>query len=535
MKQPLALVFLCGSLAGCLSQDTDDSRMPTPSTSAPQAVRPADVTSGTWTPLPAVPFSSAGMMLLMTDGTLLVSEVSTPRWWRLTPDNMGSYMNGTWSQTALMPNNYAPLYFGSGILPDGRVMVEGGEYLNGNSEWTTRGAVYDPVADAWSNVAPPSGWNSIGDASAVVLPDGTYMQSDCCSTNSALLNPADMSWTPTGVGKQGDSNDEESWSVLWDGTILTVDCNNLVNLMASEVYTPSTGMWTLGANTANKTCDVNSDGSGSRENGPQVVRFDGTVFAVGGTGHNDIYDQTSKTWTAGPDSPVTPQGQMDSADGPAVLMPNGNELIAMSPGVYGSPTHFYEWDGVSLTQVNETPNSPSNSSYNQNFMLLPTGEVLLTDFTPDIELYTPADGTPFAGAAPVIQSAPVLVTAQTPDPYIDFYEPNVQGVEKSLALSTLSPGHTYKLQVQRMNGLSETVAYGDDAQPATNYPLARFTNQTTGHVLYARTHNHSNRAIGPDQVGTTMFDVPETIEQGLTTFEIVTNGIASPGVIVNIK
>ena len=39
-----------------------------------------------------------------------------------------------------MPAGYGPLYFGSAVLPDGRYIVEGGEYNNGNDAWTKLGS-----------------------------------------------------------------------------------------------------------------------------------------------------------------------------------------------------------------------------------------------------------------------------------------------------------------------------------------------------------------------------------------------------------
>ena len=85
----------------------------------------------------------------------------------MTPDTSGNYATGTWTQVATMPSGYAPLYFGSAVLPDGRYIAEGGEYNNGQDAWTTKGAIYDPVANTWTSVAPPSGWNSIGDSPSV--------------------------------------------------------------------------------------------------------------------------------------------------------------------------------------------------------------------------------------------------------------------------------------------------------------------------------------------------------------------------------
>jgi len=37
-------------------------------------------------------------------------------------------VNGTWLQLASLPPGYSPLYFASAVLPDGRLIVEGGEF-----------------------------------------------------------------------------------------------------------------------------------------------------------------------------------------------------------------------------------------------------------------------------------------------------------------------------------------------------------------------------------------------------------------------
>ncbi|HET9991972.1 MAG TPA: hypothetical protein VFQ65_25760, partial [Kofleriaceae bacterium] len=125
----------------------------------------------TWRPIElTAPFSpSPGQ--LMTDGTVIFSDSDTNNWWKLTPDEFGGYEHGTWSKTGPSPN-YGPTYFASATLPDGRLIVEGGEYLAGNQNpvRTTRGAIYDPVADLWTAMTPPSIFTqTIGDASSIVL------------------------------------------------------------------------------------------------------------------------------------------------------------------------------------------------------------------------------------------------------------------------------------------------------------------------------------------------------------------------------
>jgi len=139
-----------------------------------------------WTPLVNQPAFAASNPLLLTDGTVIAHNACAPDWWRLTPDGHGSYVNGTWSQIASLPAGYGPLYFSSAVLPDGRVIVEGGEYNFCNAVWTTLGAIYDPIADSWTAVNPPAGWTTIGDAQGAVLANGAYMQANCCTPETAL-------------------------------------------------------------------------------------------------------------------------------------------------------------------------------------------------------------------------------------------------------------------------------------------------------------------------------------------------------------
>src|SRR5271166_1340903 len=99
----------------------------------------------TWHRLKNSPTFSPGTALLLTDGRVMVQDSDASDWWALTPDQNANYLNGTWTQLANMPTGYGPLYFSSAVLPDGRVIVEGGEYNLGNSQVeTNKGAIYDP-------------------------------------------------------------------------------------------------------------------------------------------------------------------------------------------------------------------------------------------------------------------------------------------------------------------------------------------------------------------------------------------------------
>jgi hypothetical protein len=452
----------------------------------------------TWTPLANPPIFAASTAHLLTDGTIMVHDAGAQDWWRLTPDASGSYINGTWSQLASLPSGYSPLYYASAVLPDGRVIVMGGEYNFFAQDWTTRGAIYTPKTNKWRIMFHPSGWTSVGDAQSVVLQNGVFMLANCCTTQAAFLDAKTLTWTTVGTGK-ADINDEEGWTLLPGGKVLTVDSFNGTN---SELFNPVTGVWSSAGSTVVGLADP-----GSAELGPAILRPDGTVFAIGATGHNAIYDTHTGTWSAGPDFPKLNGVFLDVADGPAALLPDGNVLVGASPGVFLSNTFFFEFDGTNLTQVATPPAGPNLSSFEGRMLVLPTGQVLYTDGTSDVEIYT-SPGSPNPAWAPAVTKVP----------------------------KALIHGKTYTVKGTQLNGLSQGAAYGDDAQAATNYPLVRIVNSATGHVFYATTKNPSTMAVATGaSVVSTHFTVPAGIELGASQLEVVANGIASVPVSVTIN
>src|SRR5262249_11970557 len=263
----------------------------------------------------------------------------------------------------------------------------------------------------------------------------------------AALNPKTLKWTVLPELGKSDFNAEEGWTLLPDGSILTFDVKNAPN---SERLSPVTRTWTTAGSTI---VDLHSPspfgclqfGRNGQycyyppgEVGPAILRPDGTVFATGSysdTGsraeHTAIYDTKTAKWTVGPDFPNAD----NAGDDFAVLLPNGDVLVE---GYNGS----YLWDGTSLTQTLSTYGC---------LLVLPTGLILVGGS----EVYNPA-GTYEAGWAPTITAAPTNVTR----------------------------GSTYKISGTQFNGLSQANAFGDEYETATNYPLVRITNNSTGHVFY---------------------------------------------------
>lgn len=511
LQHPSEMQRLLGRLPPAVPPGTSPTR-------SPSASHPA---GGTWQALNHPLNLVVANPLLLTDGTVIVHDATAADWWRLTPDSNGSYVNGTWSQIASLPSGYAPTWFASQVLPDGRVIINGGEYNFGSAVWTNLGAIYDPIANAWTSVSPPVNWTTIGDAQSTLLANGTYMLANCCQTANggglqALWNGG-SSWTSTGSGKF-DENDEEGWTLLPDGNVLTVDAYVDTGTCGthSEIYNSATGAWSSAGSTIQQLPDCNSSFP-SYEMGPQVLRPDGTVVAFGGTttgtAHTAIFNASNGSWSAGPNLPILSSVPYTLADAPAALEPSGTILFAASPGNWTSseefptPAHFFEFGPTNaITQVADTADAGSVSSYCVNFLVLPTGQILATDAcAADIEIYTPT-GTYNSSWAPVVSSVP----------------------------TSLSAGSSYQLTGVQLNGLSQGAAYGDDAQASTNYPLIRITNNSTGHVFYARTFSHSNSSIAPDQSSATMFTVPSNIEAGSGALVVVANGIPSQPVAVTI-
>jgi hypothetical protein len=229
------------------------------------------------------------------------------------------------------------------------------------------------------------------------------------------------------------------------------------------------------------------------EIGPAILRPDGTVFATGAThknasaGHTAIYTPGANggagTWKPGPDFAAGD----DAGDSFAALTPAGHVLVEAESG------NLYLYDGTDFTKTRFGTGGPLSGD--GLLLVLPTGEI----FVGGTEVFRDT-GSPNPAWAPTITAVP----------------------------TQLSPGATYKITGTQFNGLSQANAFGDEMETATNYPLVRITNAASGHVFYARTHDHSTMGVATGSTHvSTKFDVPATIETGAATLVVVANGIPS--------
>jgi hypothetical protein len=522
---------------------------------------------------PAVPAINAAFMYLLTDGTVMVDAQSgnaNVGWYRLAPDNTGSYACGTWTKLASIQTtipSYGPRFYAAAVLPDGRLAIEGGEYNQGAQNWTNKGAIYNPKTNLWLPVRPPPGWNNIGDAQGVVLPTGQWMIANSQSKQQALFNANNLTWTATGVNFQPPAktgttgtNDEAGWTLLPDGSVFTVD-NDVINLTSTTPGVAASGgqtaeRWIAGNlpglpvtvgtwYSASKSAQQLFDLTGA-EMGPQVLLPNGTVLAVGATGLVSIYTPPPVT---GPPSTLTGSwantislpslcgasgtAQCAANDAPGVLLPSGNILVvagAVATGVgsneFKPGVQFLEFNGSAWNQAGLNPVAPTaltnqlltdSSGGFTKTLLLPNGQVMYTNETNKVWMYAP-QGAPSPAWQPTITTYPTVITRN----------------------------QTYDLTGYLFNGMSQANFYGDDMQNATNYPIVQVTMAVSpNHIYYGRTHDHSSMGVAQTSLPvSTKFELwtcPQpngaacVNETGAATLVVIANGIASSPVNVSIQ
>jgi hypothetical protein len=303
-----------------------------------------------------------------------------------------------------------------------------------------------------------------------------------------------------------------------DGTVVAPQCTSAP---AAEMYVVRNDQWT-----PDGTLVANIVETSSIEIGPGLLLTDGRAFFVGATGSTALYspgatDTTPGSWAAGPQLPLSGRQNQGSKDGPAVLLPSGTVLVPIAPvdGVkanYNSPSSFVEFDGTNVNRTSDPPNA-SCPTYVGRMLVLPTGQALwVREDDNSFYAYTET-GQPQDAFRPVITLSP----------------------------ATASPGSTVTISGTQFNGLSQAVSYGDDYAAATNYPLVRVRNVTSGTIRYCRTANHSAPSAGGTVpamgvatgavVITTEVAIPGDLELGASELVVVANGIPSEPATIDVR
>jgi hypothetical protein len=357
---------------------------------------------------------------------------------------------------------------------------------------------------------------------------------------TAIWDPATDLWVEAGrafnsttIDSKNVSSEEETWTLLPDGSVLTVDVGDPNN---TQRYDPTPDLWVTAGQTPQSLVVQSISGANVSEIGPAILLATGKVLAIGGTGHTALFDPSqppASAWSSGPDLPADPGNALAPAglytviDGAACLLPGGQVLCVAgktrsetSGGVtsyWSNPTVFFEFDPSTFNPASpgsipqltkQAPNSGADC-WKASLLLLPNGQVLYSSEQRSIGLYQPdaTELTPQASWRPTISNFP----------------------------STLIIGHSYVLTGTQLNGLSQANSYGDDRQMATNWPLVRVTD-STGQISYLHTSNFSSMGVSnagdTTLLSATVYVPRQTqsgfqLEPGAYTLVVIANGIAS--------
>jgi hypothetical protein len=422
------------------------------------------------------------------------------------------------------------LYYSSNLLSNGKLFVLGGEYSGPNRKpnWTNTGEIYDPVANTWTPIAPFPQAN-YGDEPSMLMPNGTsvLLGTGALAANLTYIYDAlTNTYTPTSTTVNPDSTDEEGYVKLSNGNVLRYNVftsvlnNNGNNAGFAEIFNTQTNTWqdiSPANGTANGSIPLLSD-INTFELGPTIRLQDGRILVIGdgaSNGATAFYDPSTNTWSAGPNIMGTDANgntvPFGADDAPAAELPNGEVIFAADPGVFYNtlglpPQELFIFNPANNT-ISPLPPPPepaptdfsSSPAFIDRMLMLPTGQLLFSDFNTQMWIYTP-------------QSTQA-------DPQ---YRPVIYGITQQ------GKSNSFTLTGAQLNGQSSGSAYGDDVESDENYPIVQFTNKHTGDVYYARTSNWTSTGVatGPlvEQVD---FTVPPGMTHGPYTLVVIGAGISS--------
>jgi hypothetical protein len=170
-------------------------------------------------------------------------------------------------------------------------------------------------------------------------------------------------------------------------------------------------------------------------------------------------------------------------------------------GTFSNPTAIFDYDpaGNAITTISPADGNLSTlPAYLTRMLILPTGQVLFSDWSNQGWIYTRTDSV----------SSSVL--------------PTITQVAYS--------GGVYTLTGTQLSGQSAGSAYGDDVESDENYPIVKLVNGA-GTVYYARTTNWSYVGVGG---GSTSQTVNFTTTAPVGTYSLTVSGAGISSNAVNL-
>nr|WP_315594967.1 kelch repeat-containing protein [uncultured Cupriavidus sp.] len=253
-----------------------------------------DPTTNGWTRTGSVARSrQAHSATLLPDGRVLVAGgFGTGGGNALSSAELFDPVAGSWSQTGSLGQQRDS--HTATLLRDGRVLVAGGEGQGGSSGALVSAELYDPATGTWS----PTG--NLGQArkqqTATLLPDGRVLVAGGedagggALASAELYDPATGTWSPTGSMSQ--ARNAYAAAQLIDGRVLAVGgFDGTQALATAELYDLATGTWSM-AGSLRQARDFHT----------ATLLVNGRVLVAGGTAGSDlfvseVYDSATGSWS----------------------------------------------------------------------------------------------------------------------------------------------------------------------------------------------------------------------------------------------
>lgn len=295
-----------------------------------------DPSTGTWTATgPMVPPCGLTATLLL-DGRVLVACVGGETG-ALASAELYDPSTGSWTATGAPET--ARYYGTATLLPDGKVLVAGGDIITHFFNPSVASAeLYDPVTGSWT----PTG--SMGTArtghTATLLPNGKVLVAGGANDNdilsyrlasAELYDPGTGTWTPT--HDMTEVRQLHTATLLGNGRVLVVGGWGFETILASaELFDPTTGSWAAAGSLSAPLMGFTA-----------TLLVDGRVLVAGGmdtrpinasdtpaSASAELYDPNTGKWTATIDMIQARTGHT------ATLLPDGRVLVAAGISVRGS-------------------------------------------------------------------------------------------------------------------------------------------------------------------------------------------------------
>lgn len=307
---------------------------------------------------------------------------------------------GQWSQTGRLP--VAMSSHTATCLADGQILVVGGGASSaGITNATNAAALYDPATGKWT----PTGKMLTKRAghTASLLPDGRVLVvggeysvvrfpnvTNYFLNTAEIYNPATRKWTRA-ASMLSSARSGHTATTLADGRILVTGgmaawwhrIRRGSWTAGAEIYNPSSGKWTSAGNL-----------SSAKSGHAAALLSDGRVMVTGGYTYGrgilktvDLFDPAAAVWSSGAPMATARMGHF------AVTLPSGNVLVGGAPG---SPV--CEVFDASTGMWTATGNQPAANG--GPAILLGDGRVLSVQNNPPVGLppnptaiYDPSIGT----------------------------------------------------------------------------------------------------------------------------------------------